>query len=1201
MNRKIEVLSIISILFCLAFSVPSTVAAGTTQYQYDDLHRLTRVERSDGTVTVYEYDDLGNRTRMLVTSNSNTTALFTASPTSGVYPLTVDFTDQSMGDITSWSWDFGDDQTSTEQNPSHTYNAPGSYTVTLTVTGPGGSDTETKPDYIRVEDETVWEKTYGGSGNERGSAVQQTADGGYIVAGAFDGTDIYLIKTDANGDQTWSNTFQGSDYGVPRSLQQTTDGGYIMAGDISTGCSATYGVYLIKADAEGNEEWRKTFVGNMYGASAQQTADGGYIIAGTIWYSSSYDVLLIKTDGSGDQIWSQIFHESAYKIARCVRQTSEGGYIVAGYTASYPSDVFLIKTDATGNEIWSTSFGGSDSDAPNSVKQTADGGYVIVGNTLSFGAGGYDVYLFKTDVDGNEVWSRTFGGSNWDFGYSVDQTSDGGYIVAGSTQSFGAGSSDVYLVKTDADGNEVWSRTFGGSEADSAGSVQQASDGGYISAGTTQSFGAGGSDVYLLYYKPIETLIAAFSAEPSSGIAPLTVCFTDRSTGNIASWVWYFGDGHASTEHNPTHIYDTPGIYTVSLTVSDTGGSDTEIKTDYILVENVEGFENGDLSQFSWTTSGDGLWGVTNTNPYNGAYAAESPSVGDSESAAIETTLYCQEEEISFWLSVSSEKNADYLYFYVDDELEGAWSGSVAYTRANYPVSSGIHSFKWAYAKDGSGSGGSDATWIDDICFPGSLDSDSDGMLDGWEIKHFGNMDHDGTEDTDWDDLTDLQEYENDTDPNAADTDSDGMPDGWEVVNNLDPLVNDALEDADEDGFCNWRECLAGTDPRDSGDTPPTATIYVDDDNTSGVEDGSESNPFNTIQEGVDFAGPGDTISVSAGNYVENVLMDRDIFLVGEDPGITIIDGIDAILPAIRCVSMTDGGIEGFHIQNGTGAGIQCEQSILSIQKNVISNTINGDGIQVVGGSSSTIENNVIYENDLNGIGFEVATATIVNNTIASNGVDGISCSSGDGVVIKNNIIVSNVEYGIFCDLAPEPQISYNNVWYNTVGDYFGCSTGTGDISDDPMFEDLVVYDFHILSGSPCIDAGTSDGAPEFDFEVNSRYDDPDTEPNTGAGIYTYYDIGAFEYLRLCESDFDNDGDVDGSDLAVFAADFDGDIDGSDLAVFAADFGRTDCTGPCLYMIQGSCINCNTECTDVFPSDIPAIVQCAAWQDANCP
>jgi hypothetical protein len=164
---------------------------------------------------------------------------------------------------------------------------------------------------------------------------------------------------------------------------------------------------------------------------------------------------------------------------------------------------------------------------------------------------------------------------------------------------------------------------------------------------------------------------------------------------------------------------------------------------------------------------------------------------------------------------------------------------------------------------------------------------------------------------------------------------------------------------------------------------------------------------------------------------------------------------------------------------------------VLSIERNVISSTSNGDGIKVGAGSSVNIENNVIYENNLNGIVFEGLAVTIINNTIVSNAGDGMGYSSGDGVMIKNNIIVSNEDHGISCDLLPEPQISYNNVWENMDGDYFGCSAGAGDISDDPRFKDLVACDFHITSGSPCIDAGTSDGAPEFDFDGNGRYDDP--------------------------------------------------------------------------------------------------------------
>ena len=287
--------------------------------------------------------------------------------------------------------------------------------------------------------------------------------------------------------------------------------------------------------------------------------------------------------------------------------------------------------------------------------------------------------------------------------------------------------------------------------------------------------------------------------------------------------------------------------------------------------------------------------------------------------------------------------------------------------------------------------------------------------------------------------------------------------------------------------------------------------------------------------------------------------------------GWLVRSSLSARQPAVSCMVLAGGSIEGFRIQNGTHAGIQCEQSSLSIRENIISNTSSGHGIETDTGSSVTIENNIIYDNDLHGIDFQGVAATIMNNTIVSNKDDGIGCTSGDGVMIKNNIIVSNEDYGISCDQSPEPPIFYNNVWGNTVGDYSGCSPGTGDISGNPMFEDSVACDFHITTASPCIDASTSDGAPEFDFDGNGRYDDP----NTGAGTDPYYDMGAYEYFSVCKRDFDKDGDVDGGDLVIFAdaigsssggpgynpvADFDGDgfVDENDLAAFAAEFGRTD-------------------------------------------
>jgi len=212
--------------------------------------------------------------------------------------------------------------------------------------------------------------------------------------------------------------------------------------------------------------WQKTFGWsnedyNEQGRSVQQTTDGGYIITGEEVetedmppYEDYSDVYLMKTDSSGIQQWSKRFGQGYYNDGGySVQQTTDGGYIITGYTWSFgngSADVYLIKTDGNGIEQWYQTFGGTDDDYGTSVQQTTDGGYIITG-----GAGSYppDVYLIKTDGNGIEQWNQTFGGVSTDVGRSVQQTTDGGYIITGYTWSFGNGSADVYLIKTDGDGH----------------------------------------------------------------------------------------------------------------------------------------------------------------------------------------------------------------------------------------------------------------------------------------------------------------------------------------------------------------------------------------------------------------------------------------------------------------------------------------------------------------------------------------------------------------------------------------------------------------------------------------------------------------------------------------------------------------------------------------------------------------------------
>jgi hypothetical protein len=346
---------------------------------------------------------------------------------------------------------------------------------------------------------TYFAKTYGGEIYDRFYSVQQTSDGGYIVAGvthsfSSGGYDIFLIKTDASGNVQWAKTYGEISDEKAFSVQQTSDGGYIVAGVTDYFSAVWDDIFLIKTDANGNIIWAKTYGGTSYDSafSVQQTSDGGYIVAG--WTSSfgagGRDIFLIKTDASGNVQWAKTYGGTYWDEAYSVQQTSDGGYIVAGYTYG---DILLIKTDANGNVIWAKTYGGTNVDGASSVQQTSDGGYIVAGHTSSFGAGYYDIFLIKTDANGNVIWAKTYGGTYSDYASSVQQTSDGGYIVAGTTRSFSAYWYNIFLIKTDANGNVQWAKTYGGTDGDEDYSVRQTSDGGYIVAGGTGSFSVEGA------------------------------------------------------------------------------------------------------------------------------------------------------------------------------------------------------------------------------------------------------------------------------------------------------------------------------------------------------------------------------------------------------------------------------------------------------------------------------------------------------------------------------------------------------------------------------------------------------------------------------------------------------------------------------------------------------------------------------------
>ena len=332
---------------------------------------------------------------------------------------------------------------------------------------------------ILAQPDTLWTKTYGGSRGDVGWSVQQTFDGGYIVIGDTKSYgageyDIWLIKTDADGAEEWNKTFGGSNADWSTSGQQTSDGGYIILGGTKSYGAGEWNIWLIKTDADGAEEWNKTFGGSIddLGISVQQTNDGGYIVLESttaIEYCKS-PVLLRKTNEFGKILWDKIFLIGYEPYGRFVQQTSDEGYIVIGQTGDCEfggSDFFLLKTDTLGNELWTKTFGNSVCSEGRSGQQTSDGGYIIVGRGLSSYEQYYDVLLIKTNVSGNTLWTKTYGGGGDDFAQSIQQTVDGGYIITGSTtSSYAGGGMDVWLIKTDELGDTLWTKTYGGSPGD---------------------------------------------------------------------------------------------------------------------------------------------------------------------------------------------------------------------------------------------------------------------------------------------------------------------------------------------------------------------------------------------------------------------------------------------------------------------------------------------------------------------------------------------------------------------------------------------------------------------------------------------------------------------------------------------------------------------------------------------------------------
>lgn len=383
-----------------------------------------------------------------------------------------------------------------------------------------------------------WQKIYGGSSDDVALDNHPTSDGGYIVAGNtksnnWDVTggsgsngyysDNWIVKLNPTGTIQWQKSFGGIYFDNARSIKPTSDGGYIVAGDTYTSTSREFDFSIIKLNSSGGIQWQKVLGGNGddRGNSVQPTSDGGYIVAG---YSDSingditgnhgkYDFWIIKLSSIGNIQWQKALGGKFDDQAYAIQLTSDGGYIVAGSTSSNDfdvtgnhgsSDAWIVKLDTNGTIQWQKALGGNGQDYARSIQRSNDGGYILAGYTYSYRNDypGFndrpDYWIIKVDSNGTLQWQRAIGGDYTEIAYAVQPTTDGGYIVVGEANSVDGnlGKTDTWLVKLNGSGAIQWQKILGGVQNDYGNAVHQTTDGGYIVSGYSDSGIGDNTNIY---------------------------------------------------------------------------------------------------------------------------------------------------------------------------------------------------------------------------------------------------------------------------------------------------------------------------------------------------------------------------------------------------------------------------------------------------------------------------------------------------------------------------------------------------------------------------------------------------------------------------------------------------------------------------------------------------------------------------------
>jgi len=398
----------------------------------------------------------------------------------------------------------------------------------------------------------------GGPQPDEALYCKPTTDGGYVSVGwtksfGAGNWDLYLVKTNADGSLQWTKTYGGPGDEVDCSIEQTADGGYIIASRSNSFSAISSDIYLVKTDGSGNLVWSKTYGGADWeeGHSIIITTDG-YLHVG---YTKSFgageeDIYVMKNDLNGNIMWAKTYGGAGFDLGHKIKLDADGNILIAGGSNSFSEahdwDYYLLKLDLNGNTLWGKTFGGWKNDIGWDVV-TYSNGYFLAGLSESNSAGENDLCIIKVDTQGNLIWSKLYGGVSNDGAYSISKTNDGALFVVGETESFGNGEEDICAMKIDTNGNIMWAKTYGGEGEDGSQYGQPTADGGFIISGYTESFGAGDWDFYII--KTDENGDAGGCFETDIILTPNTQNMTAHSAQTItsnASFVMYYANSGVS-------------------------------------------------------------------------------------------------------------------------------------------------------------------------------------------------------------------------------------------------------------------------------------------------------------------------------------------------------------------------------------------------------------------------------------------------------------------------------------------------------------------------------------------------------------------------------------------------------------------------------------------------------------------------------